>query len=77
MGLVKLMLQRNVRLYSMKHTFLAIHLLEEKAKENHSRFAPYFNILPREFPTFPVNFSEEELKELQSSYLAFLVSQRL
>jgi hypothetical protein len=53
-------------LLSPKHSFLSTFLLREK-KDPNSFWKPYIDLLPTDYNSFPVFFSEDELKWLEGS----------
>jgi len=57
--------ESNVQLRS-RHSFLAAYLLQEKANPS-SYWKPYIDILPEEYDTVPLFFSQEQLDELEGS----------
>ena len=59
-------IDNSLELLSPKHSFLATYLLIEKRKED-SPWKIYLDILPTEYSTMPVFFSEEELSWLTGS----------
>ncbi|GAB5363763.1 hypothetical protein AAMO2058_000911000 [Amorphochlora amoebiformis] len=50
------------------HTWIAAFLLSEKSKNKGSFFYPYISILPEKFPTIPLFFGPDLLKELKGSF---------
>lgn len=62
----KAIIENTLDLLSPKHSFLATYLLLERLKED-SPWKPYLEILPTEYSTMPVFFSDEELEYLKGS----------
>ncbi|EGR29686.1 SET domain protein [Ichthyophthirius multifiliis] len=60
--------QRNIKLLSPKHSILSIYILSEKKNPN-SFWKPYLDILPCEFTTFPILYTEEEIQWLKGSLI--------
>eukprot|EP00742_Colponemidia_sp_Colp-10_P008577 GILJ01009301.1.p1 GENE.GILJ01009301.1~~GILJ01009301.1.p1 ORF type:complete len:505 (-),score=78.95 GILJ01009301.1:212-1726(-) len=60
------MFRKPLQLIGPKHSTLAQLVLTERNKTN-SFYQPYFDILPKNYSSFPIFFSEEELKWLQGS----------
>lgn len=59
-------LKNNVDVLSPKHTFLATFLLREKNDPN-SFWKPYLDLLPSNYSSMPIFFSDEELSWLEGS----------
>ncbi|KAL4496233.1 hypothetical protein ABPG72_012970 [Tetrahymena utriculariae] len=66
---------KNIRLLSPKHTFLSIYIIIEK--KNHKSFwKPFLDILPVEYTTFPILYTDEELFWLKGSPFLNQVKER-
>ena len=59
-------IENQVDLLSPKHSFLSTFLLQER-KDLTSFWKPYLDILPSDFDTVPIFFSEEDLAWLEGS----------
>lgn len=75
-ALSRAIVQNNVQLQSPKHTFLTLFLLEETLKES-SEWKPYIDLLPKEFPSFPIFYTKEELEMLEGSSFLFMVHEKV
>ena len=53
-------------LLSPNHSFLSTFLLQER-KNKDSHWKPYLDLLPSDYNSFPVFFTDEELYELEGS----------
>lgn len=62
----KKILSYKLDLLSPKHSHLSTFLLQEKHNPN-SFWKPYLDILPATYSSFPIFFSEDELKWLAGS----------
>jgi histone-lysine N-methyltransferase SETD3 len=62
----KKMLEHNLDLLSPKHCFLSTFLLLEKANPE-SFWRPYLDMLPQDYNSFPIFFSESDLDWLEGS----------
>jgi protein-histidine N-methyltransferase len=62
----KKMVEANLKLISPKHSFLSSYILQERRKET-TPWDLYLQILPAEFDSFPIFFTEEEKKNLKGS----------
>lgn len=58
--LCQLIESKNLRLLSPKHTFLSIYIIIEK-KNPKSFWKPFLDVLPVEYTTFPILYTDEEL----------------
>lgn len=65
-GVGKKVLDSGLDMLSPKHSFLSTYLLKERDNKN-SRWRPYLDMLPKDYNSFPVFFSDEELKFLEGS----------
>ena len=66
-ALIKKIYDERVTLRSPKHCLLSIFLLEQKELGKRSVHYSYIQILPEEYSTFPINYSAEEMEELEGS----------
>lgn len=62
----KKILENKLELLSPKHSFLSTFLLQERLNSN-SFWRPYFEILPSDYDSMPIFFSEEDLNWLKGS----------
>lgn len=62
----KKILENKLELLSPKHSFLSTFLLQEK-KNKDSFWKPYLDILPSDYDSMPIFFSEEDLAWLHGS----------
>lgn len=62
----KKILENKLELLSPKHSFLSTFLLQEKRNPN-SFWKPYLDILPSDYDSMPIFFSEQDLAWLQGS----------
>eukprot|EP00472_Partenskyella_glossopodia_P014212 CAMPEP_0197540538 /NCGR_PEP_ID=MMETSP1318-20131121/66204_1 /TAXON_ID=552666 /ORGANISM="Partenskyella glossopodia, Strain RCC365" /LENGTH=402 /DNA_ID=CAMNT_0043099571 /DNA_START=71 /DNA_END=1279 /DNA_ORIENTATION=+ len=74
-SICKSMLSKKVEVESA-HTWIATFLLQERHKKKSSFFYPYINALPKKFPTIPLFFKENLLKELKGSFSLGKISRR-
>jgi protein-histidine N-methyltransferase len=56
----------HLNLLSPKHSFLSTYVLQERKKPD-TKWAPYFDILPKSTSNFPIFFTPEEKKWLEGS----------
>jgi histone-lysine N-methyltransferase SETD3 len=56
-----------IELNSPKHCLLTSYLLHEKALGKESKWLNYLDILPKDYSSFPIFYSEEELSFLEGS----------
>lgn len=68
-------LKANVELDAPKHIFIMLFLLIDK-KDPNSFFKPYYDILPKTLRNMPIFWDEEELAELEGSYLLQQIDDR-
>jgi len=68
-GVGKKLVDAGVDLLSPKHSFLSTFLLREK-KNPDSFWKPYLDMLPKDYNSFPVFFSDQEMKLLEGSPFA-------
>lgn len=54
---------------SPKHSFLSTFLLKER-KDPNSIWRPYLDMLPKDYNSFPVFFTDDEMKWLEGSPFA-------
>lgn len=59
-----------------QQTYLACYLLEQRTLGEKSRWHAYMQLFPQEFPSMPCTFDEKAMKELQTSSLIALCTQR-
>lgn len=70
-------LHSDLDLDAPKHIFLMIYLLwDRKVNGVHSFFHPYYEILPPTLRNMPIFWTEEELAELDGSYLRHQIADR-
>ena len=65
-GVSKKILEHKVDLLSPKHSFLSTFLLRERLKPD-SFWRPYLDILPSDYDSMPIFFSEDDLSQLEGS----------
>jgi len=68
-GVGKKLVDSGLDLLSPKHSFLSTYLLRERKNPN-SFWKPYLDMLPENYNSFPVFFSEDEMKLLEGSPFA-------
>ena len=68
-GVGKIMSDCSLEMISPKHCFLAVFLLRER-KNPSSVWKPYIDMLPRDTSSFPIFFTDEEMKWLDGSPFA-------
>ena len=68
-GVGKKLVDAGVDLLSPKHSFLSTFLLRER-KNPESFWRPYLDMLPKDYNSFPVFFSDQEMKLLEGSPFA-------
>lgn len=70
-------LKSDLDLDAPKHIYLMIYLLwDRKVNGANSFFHPYYEILPRTLRNMPIFWSQEELAQLQGSYLLYQIADR-
>lgn len=70
-------LNSDLDLDAPKHIFLMIYILwDRKHNGRNSFFHPYYQILPRTLKNMPVFWSQEELANLEGSYLLSQIADR-
>jgi histone-lysine N-methyltransferase SETD3 len=62
--------------YNSPHTYIAIELLLIKSDPTHFKY-PYIRCLPKFFSNVPINFKEDELKQLEGSFALIKIQQKL
>lgn len=68
-GVGKKLVDSGLDLLSPKHSFLSTFLLKER-KDPKSFWRPYLDMLPADYNSFPVFFSDDEMKLLEGSPFA-------
>ena len=66
----RLMEAKGADLTARKHCYLSVFGLWDMKTNANSYFQPYYKVLPRSYENMPIFWSDEELAELQGSYLA-------
>mgnify|MGYP003692048945 CR=1 FL=1 len=66
-NLVRKIYDQRVTLRSPKHCLLSIYLLEQRELGEESVYWRYIGMLPEKYETFPINYTDEEMKELEGS----------
>lgn len=70
-------LNSDLDLDAPKHIFLMIYLLwDRKVNNRKSFFYPYYEMLPKTLRSMPIFWSQEELSELEGSYLLTQIADR-